>query len=118
MIWSSITGWPCKVRQVSALVPAVVLLATIVIAAPPQEESQPDMDFLEFLGSWQTRDGQWVDPMQVEDLPPGELEVERDSRDRGKRPTSLGKDRNPSDATTSEPSPSPNDDLRPRRRDR
>jgi len=118
MTWSSITGWPCRIRQARALVLAVVLLAPVVAAAPRDEEPLPDMDFLEFLGSWQTRDGQWVDPLQVEDLPPGELEVERDSKqDRGKKPTSLGKDRRSPDSM-SDPPPSTDDDVQSRRRNR
>ena len=116
MTWSSTTGWPSKIRLVNAVLLAAVFLVPIATAAPRDEEATPDMDFLEFLGSWQTRDGQWVDPLQVGDLPPGELETDRTATDRGKKPAGFGKERRSSDSTN-DPPPS-DDDVRPRRRDR
>jgi len=29
------------------------------------EETLPDLEFLEFLGSWETQDGDWFDPTQL-----------------------------------------------------
>ncbi len=33
------------------------------VPAPPTEE--PDLELLDFLGSWQDEDGQWVDPFTI-----------------------------------------------------
>lgn len=111
MTWNSIVGWPNRIRRASSSVSAVSLLALVVAAAPADVESPPDMEFLEFLGSWQTRDGGWVDPAQIEDLPPGEYEIERDHPTRDKKSTSPKKDRRPS-GVTNEPSPSPDEERR------
>jgi len=86
------------------------LLVGVVAAAPSDSETSPDMEFLEFLGSWQTRDGHWVDPLQVDDLlPPGELE--RNSRDRPKKPKGQEKDRRSSDVPK-EPAHAPDENPR------
>ncbi len=29
------------------------------------EEAPPDLEFLEFLGHWETQDGSWFDPIQL-----------------------------------------------------
>ena len=42
---------------------AALALADPEIQAPGQE---PDMILLEFLGSWETENGEWVDPMMWE----------------------------------------------------
>lgn len=118
MTWTSITGWLSNIRVARTLMMSVLLVAPLVAAAPPVAEPPPDMDFLEFLGSWQTRDGRWVDPLQVEDLPPGELEPESDNRqNRGKKPTNPGKDRRSADPMK-ESYPLPDEDMRSHGRDR
>ena len=49
-------------------------------SAPPETEvvaedtDMPSMEFVEFLGSWETDDGEWVDPTQFEDLPTADQE--------------------------------------------
>ncbi len=32
------------------------------------EENQPSMEFLEFLGEWETEDGDWIDPQALESM--------------------------------------------------
>jgi hypothetical protein len=32
-----------------------------------EDTDMPSMELLEFLGSWETDDGEWVDPAQFED---------------------------------------------------
>jgi len=48
------------------------LLLTGLLAAgsgnPPPEPADPEM--LEFLGSFETRDGKWVDPLSLNDREP------------------------------------------------
>ncbi len=50
---------------------AVLVLALCVCSAQAQalnEESEPDMALLEFLGEWETEDGEWLDPTSLEDI--------------------------------------------------
>ena len=49
-----------------ALIPVAlfVLLISIALDANAADEEKPSMELLEFLGEWQTKDGEWVDPMR------------------------------------------------------
>ena len=49
-----------------ALIPVAVflLLVTIALDAKAAGDDKPSMELLEFLGEWQTKDGEWVDPMR------------------------------------------------------
>jgi len=49
-----------------ALIPValIVLLITIALDAKAADDEKPSMELLEFLGEWQTKDGEWVDPMR------------------------------------------------------
>ena len=51
------------------LLPA--LLPAVVRAEPEQSET-PSPELLEFLGSWEADDGQWLDPLELL----GEIEAE------------------------------------------
>jgi hypothetical protein len=42
----------------SALVPLASL-------AEPDAVEAPSMELLEFLGDWETKDGEWLDPLQL-----------------------------------------------------
>lgn len=33
-----------------------------------EEQTIPDLEFLEFLGSFVTDDGKWIDPMEIEQV--------------------------------------------------
>lgn len=47
----------------------VVVTLWAALAAPPSyAEPEADLEFLEFLGSWETREGDSVDPFEVESL--------------------------------------------------
>ena len=40
-----------------------------------QEDSRgPSLELLEFLGSWETDDGEWIDPSELDDQPVPEQE--------------------------------------------
>lgn len=56
-------------RRVSWTLCTLLWAAAAAHAAPPEAAPAPDADFLEFLGSWQTGDGRWVDPFHADDLP-------------------------------------------------
>jgi len=47
------------------------------IAKEDQEGIPLDIEFLEFLGGWETNDGQWVDPLSLDPDPEnmGETEI-------------------------------------------
>jgi len=49
--------------------------------SPAADETSVSMEFLEFLGTWETSDGEWVDPTEVQsaDWPV----ISDDSADRG-----------------------------------
>lgn len=57
------------------LVPSVLIARTGAQPAPDQPAKQtkkqdtkpPDPALLEFLGEWETKDGKWFDPTQLED---------------------------------------------------
>ena len=104
-------GWLNAIARGSWLVLGGLLIAQVVTASPRDAEPSPDMEFLEFLGGWQTHDGKWVDPLHVEDIPPSDLEPQPDLRSRtGKKPTSPHRERQPSEPRH-ESYPYPDDDA-------
>jgi hypothetical protein len=40
-------------------------LVPVAGMAGPDEDTPPSMELLEFLGSWESPEGEWVDPMQL-----------------------------------------------------
>ena len=111
MILKFFIGWPMSTRPdkvIIGLLAAVILSIVIAEAAPPTAADPPDMDFLEFLGSWTSGDEQpkWVDPFQLDDPVllesdhPEEQRSPRDRRDEARQ--QQRNDNNPSQ----EPSPS------------
>ena len=53
------------------------MLSTISTNMNAQDSiSDPNMDFLEFLGSWETKEGQWVDPIEFLENSPEDTEQE------------------------------------------
>lgn len=64
--------------RVSALAIACVLVGTLTEAALPGTGPQPDLEFLEFLGGWQTEDDKPLDPFSLDEMPiPDESTAER-----------------------------------------
>jgi hypothetical protein len=37
-------------------------------AMPSEEAERPTLEFLEFLGDWETDDGEWIDPEELEHI--------------------------------------------------
>ncbi|MGQ0811287.1 MAG: hypothetical protein ACT4OO_08690 [Nitrospiraceae bacterium] len=60
-------GWLRRQAQGNCLGLGLVVASQLVDAAPKDVAPPPDGDFLEFLGTWETGDGKWIDPFQVED---------------------------------------------------
>ncbi|MFQ5513904.1 MAG: hypothetical protein ACE5FG_05650 [Myxococcota bacterium] len=42
-----------------------------------------DLELLEFLGEWETDDGEWIDPLVLEEMPGGEDAPARDGTEVG-----------------------------------
>ena len=43
------------------------MLAGVAAEEQPAPAQMPDLDFLEFLGEWETADGDWFDPSTLEE---------------------------------------------------
>ncbi len=37
-------------------------------AIPPEDAEMPSLELLEFLGDWETDDGEWIDPEELEQI--------------------------------------------------
>ena len=63
----------------------LLLLLGLMSLAPAGAEDvaeEPSMELLEFLGDWETQDGEWLDPLQLLE----EIEVEtRQKQDEGQK---------------------------------
>jgi len=50
-------------------------------AADVHEQGQePDIEMLEYLGSWETENGEWLDPLQLFELAENSLSKEQEKR--------------------------------------
>jgi len=71
-------------KRVKKLVMATLLLLTCLpqvralepeeVKPPSTEQESPTLEFLEFLGEWETEDGDWIAPDDLEDMPLNETE--------------------------------------------
>lgn len=56
------------------------LIASVFLSfaalASGEEVDAPSMELLEYLGSWESGNGEWVDPMELVDVPFAQLEHE------------------------------------------
>ena len=59
------------------------LLSAPVFAQEPdkareksEESEMPSLEFLEFLGDWETEDGEWIDPEELEQIALSDQEQE------------------------------------------
>lgn len=51
-------------------------LAALLLASPVAAEDEvPSLELLDFLGSFETAEGQWLDPTELEVMPPPENET-------------------------------------------
>ena len=50
-----------------SLILILMILFSPLIQAQTQDDDTPSLDLLEFLGEWETSDGTWLDPAQLED---------------------------------------------------
>ena len=45
----------------------MIMLSPLLQAETEGNEEAPTLELLEFLGEWETSDGQWIDPAVLED---------------------------------------------------
>ena len=45
---------------------AIAALLLLMIVAPIRADESPDIEILEYLGSWETARGEYMDPMVIE----------------------------------------------------
>ena len=45
-----------------------VLLCVFCHGVVSAAEEMPAMDFLEFIGEWETADGEWIDPLALKEV--------------------------------------------------
>jgi hypothetical protein len=43
----------------------LMVMALLILASPLRAEDVPDIDLLEYLGSWESVNGEYVDPMEL-----------------------------------------------------
>ena len=63
-----------------------MLIASPAVAKDAQTLSKQDLEFLEFLGSWETEDGEWVNPLdfiETSTVEQGGEKVLYDPKDKG-----------------------------------
>ncbi len=68
--WTFTSGWISKTQprvRRKAWILSFCLLVSAVSA--DDEEAMFDEAFLEFLGSWETADGDWIAPDEIESMP-------------------------------------------------
>lgn len=58
---------------------ASVLLAFSGSGVRADANEPPSMEFLEFLGEWESSDGQWMDPLTINELQENEMQVIKSS---------------------------------------
>lgn len=58
----------------------LLLLGLMVYGAGSAEDvtQKPSIELLEFLGDWETRDGEWLDPLQLLDEIKAEAQQKQD----------------------------------------
>lgn len=45
----------------------LMMALAILIAVPGQAEETPNMEMLEYLGNWETANGEYIDPMELKE---------------------------------------------------
>ncbi len=96
MSWTFTRGW-LRTKTMPGKVMAVGLVLFLAVGASrsfgddrqppaqpsapaPDEKELPSLELLEFLGDWEARDGQWVDPTELDELmQPVQEEVDDES---------------------------------------
>ncbi|MDH5228802.1 MAG: hypothetical protein OEZ58_17180 [Gammaproteobacteria bacterium] len=68
-------------RRVKTLLLLIHLISPLAYAEEKEDEQALDIEFLEFLGSFEDQNGQWVDPMDFASSQPNEQQTEQPVND-------------------------------------
>ena len=60
------TGYPRKRRRARSAI-VLMLMSVCATVNASEEGSLPGMALLEFLAEWETADGQWIDPVELDE---------------------------------------------------
>ena len=63
------------------LLAIMFMLDTSAIASEPTAQDPPSIELLEFLGDWETANGEWIDPGELEQMSLPEHEQTEGERD-------------------------------------
>ena len=66
-IWNFISGWTMWNNPVDSL--EILLIVSLALSPSAIADESPEMALLEFLGEWETNDGKWLGPSELEELP-------------------------------------------------
>ena len=61
------SGWNSMNCRHSLLVLMMIIFSPLLQAETQRDEESPTLELLEFLGEWETSDGEWLDPTELED---------------------------------------------------
>lgn len=72
LIWIFICGFPMKKIMPGRYLFAVMLFVLSVCGAAGQtlenDQDLPSLELLEFLGEWETENGEWIDPVEMDQI--------------------------------------------------
>jgi hypothetical protein len=60
-------GWMSMNYRHSLILLLMIQFSSILQAVSEQDNGAPSLDLLEFLGEWESSDGEWLDPAEFED---------------------------------------------------
>ena len=71
--WNFTNGWRMSKVLVNYTLVLILVFASCDVLA--EDEEQPSLEFLEFLGELETQDGKWIDPLLLLEVDETELKV-------------------------------------------
>jgi hypothetical protein len=60
--------WVKHYQRLATIILLNLVFAAVAAAADEDSTDMPSMELLEFLGEFQTEDGEWIDPMELSDM--------------------------------------------------
>ncbi len=60
---------------------AVIILVSAISKSVLANEESPDLELLDFIGSFETKDGQWFDPTLLVDIDVSDEDLEKGKSD-------------------------------------
>jgi hypothetical protein len=73
--------WVKQYQRFATIILLNLVFAAVAAAADEDSTAMPSMELLEFLGEFQTEDGEWIDPMELSDTDIEQSEKQRNDED-------------------------------------